>query len=77
MGLVRKGAFKWTPNAMYTLGFLGLWSIGLLARSHATLVAALFQHAYIWVHYICTEKPDMEILYGTPSAASPGGMSTG
>ena len=63
--LVRQGAFAWTPNAMYALGFLGLWSIALLSRSHAGLVAALFQHAYIWVHYACTEEPDMELLRGT------------
>jgi hypothetical protein len=64
MGLVREGAFAWTPNAMYALVFLGLWSIALIARSHAALVSALFQHAYIWVHYHCTERPDMELIYG-------------
>jgi hypothetical protein len=69
MPLVRVGAFAWTPNAMYTLAFLGLWSIALAARSHVGLVAALFQHAYIWVHYLCTEEPDMELLYGTSSTA--------
>jgi protein-S-isoprenylcysteine O-methyltransferase Ste14 len=70
MPLVREGAFAWTPNAMYTLAFLGLWSITLVARSHVGLVAALFQHAYIWVHYLCTEEPDMEVLYG-PSPPAP------
>jgi hypothetical protein len=65
MPLVHQAAFAWTPNAMYTLAFLGLWSIALLTRSHAGLVAALFQHAYIWVHYLCTEEPDMELLYGS------------
>jgi hypothetical protein len=65
MPLVDRGAFAWTPNAMYTLGFLGLWSIALFYRSHAGLVAALFQHAYIWVHYVCTEQPDMEVIYGS------------
>ena len=28
------------------------------------LAVALFQHAYIWVHYYCTEKPDMRRIYG-------------
>jgi len=67
MPLVTRGAFAWTPNAMYTFGFLGLWTIALFARSHAGLVAALFQHAYIWVHYVCTEQPDMARLYGEPA----------
>jgi Phospholipid methyltransferase len=70
MPLVREGAFVWTPNAMYTLAFLGLWSIALIARSHAGLVAALFQHGYIWVHYLCTEEPDMNVLYGSRATVS-------
>ena len=64
MPMVRAGAFGWTPNAMYLIAFLGLWSIALLARSHVALVVALFQHAYIWVHYFCTEEPDMRLMYG-------------
>jgi hypothetical protein len=46
-GAQYQGALAWTPNAMYTLALLGLWSIALVARSHAGLVAALFQHAYV------------------------------
>jgi protein-S-isoprenylcysteine O-methyltransferase Ste14 len=62
--IVRQGAFAWTDNAMYVLAFLGLWSIALLAGSHTALVAVLFQHAYIQVHWIATERPDMQLLYG-------------
>lgn len=65
MPMVQTGAFAWTPNAMYLIAFLGLWSIAFLAHSHVALVIALFQHAYIWVHYYCTEKPDMELMYET------------
>jgi hypothetical protein len=63
MPLVRKGAFRWTNNAMYTLVFFGLWSIAFLLQSHLALVAAIFQHGYIWVHYLGTEQPDMDLLY--------------
>lgn len=63
--LVEAGAFAWTPNAMYTFAFLGLWSIGFLTGSHAALVAALFQHAFVWAHYLGTERPDMELIYGS------------
>jgi hypothetical protein len=63
MPLVDQGIFKYSSNAMYTFGFLGLWAIGLLIGSQVALCMALFQHAYIWVHYHCTEKPDMEIIY--------------
>ncbi len=64
MPMVREGAFAWTSNAMYALVFLGLWGIALLTGSLAALAAALFQHAYIWVHYYWTEEPDMELIYG-------------
>jgi len=63
MPFVKQGAFCWTDNAMYTLAFFGLWSIAFLLRSHVALVAAVFQHGYIWVHYVATEKPDIELIY--------------
>lgn len=63
MPLVRKGAFRYSQNAMYAFAFFLLWSIALIHRSQAALSVALFQHAYIWVHYYCTEEPDMQIIY--------------
>ncbi|WP_069999956.1 methyltransferase [Cellulosilyticum sp. I15G10I2] len=63
MPLVKKGIFKWNNNSMYSFAFLMLWAIALLLGSQAALSVALFQHVYIWVHYFCTEKPDMEIIY--------------
>jgi hypothetical protein len=64
MPMVREGAFKYSSNAMYTLVFIGLWGLALMTRSHAALAVALFQHAYIWVHWYCTEQPDGVVLYG-------------
>lgn len=64
MPMVREGAFAHSSNAMYTFVFLGLWGIALLTRSPAALAAALFQHAYIWVHWYCIEQPDGVVLYG-------------
>jgi protein-S-isoprenylcysteine O-methyltransferase Ste14 len=61
---VREGIFRFTPNAMYVFGFLVLWIPGLLLRSTAAIAVALFSHLYIWVHYSCTEKPDMQQIYG-------------
>ena len=62
--LVRRGIFRWSRNAMYVFGFLALWAIAFLFRSQGALVAAGFQHAAIWVHYVCTERPDMRRIYG-------------
>ncbi len=61
---VKGGIFRYTSNAMYKCGFLALWIPGILFNSYASLASALFHHAYIWVHYYCTEKPDIEIIYG-------------
>ena len=63
MPLVDQGIFKYTSNGMYGVVFLGLWGIAFLFGSWNALVLALFQHAYIWVHYYCTEQPDMRRLY--------------
>jgi len=64
MPLETRGIFKYSSNAMYAFGFLLLWSIALLNQSLPALVVAAFQHIYIWVHFYCTEKPDMDIIYG-------------
>ncbi|MDH3581240.1 MAG: phosphatidylethanolamine N-methyltransferase family protein [Hyphomicrobiales bacterium] len=64
LALVREGIFTWTPNAMYVFGFLFLWVPAFLFQSVAALAVAAFSHAYIWVHYYCTEKPDMRRIYG-------------
>jgi protein-S-isoprenylcysteine O-methyltransferase Ste14 len=66
MPLVREGAFRHVPNAMYLLVFLGLWGIALVSGSLAALAAAFFQHAFIWAHYLGTEEPDMRALYRQP-----------
>ncbi|MGI9354411.1 MAG: methyltransferase [Rhizobiaceae bacterium] len=64
MPLVRKGIFKWTPNAMYVFGFFILWVPAFLFQSVSALMVAAFSHLYIWVHYYCTEQPDIRRIYG-------------
>lgn len=61
--LVQQGIFKYTKNGMYLYGFLLFWLIAILFESYAALLLAGFNHLYIWVHYYCTEKPDMEKIY--------------
>ena len=62
---VKQGIFRFTSNGMYTYGFLALWVPGLLLLSQAALLAAAFNHAYIWVHYYATELLDIRYLYGS------------
>jgi len=61
---VRQGIFRFTSNAMYVFGFFILWTPGLMLLSQAALLAAAFNHLYIWVHYYCTELPDIRHIYG-------------
>jgi hypothetical protein len=63
MPLVREGIFRFTDNAMYTYAFLLFWAIAVALASKSALVVAAFSHLYIWVHYHCTEKPDMASIY--------------
>lgn len=69
-GLVRQGIFRYVSNGMYTFGFLGFWILALAYASTATLVAAAFGHAYIWIHYLATERPDLRRIYGRQGKAA-------
>ena len=60
---VKKGIFRYTSNGMYIYGFLILYIPGLILLSKAALLAALFNHLYIWVHYYFTELPDIKLIY--------------
>jgi len=61
---VKGGIFRYTDNGMYVYGLLILYLPGLLLLSKTALIVALFNHVYIWVHYYCTERPDMKVIYG-------------
>lgn len=68
--LVTGGIYRYTDNAMYLVVFLGVWVIAIAGASWAALVAAGFSHAAIWVHYYCTEQPDMRVIYGAEASDS-------
>lgn len=60
---VKKGIFKYTNNGMYIFVFLIIYLPALLYQSRASLLLAIFSHIYIWVHYYCTELPDIKTIY--------------
>lgn len=68
MPLVQQGIFRFTNNGMYVYAFLLFWAIAVAFDSSAALIVAAFSHAYIWVHYHATEKPDMQYLYADPAS---------
>ena len=63
MPLVKEGIFQFTSNGMYVYAFLLFWAIAVGLNSSAAVTVAAFSHAYIWVHFYATEKPDMDFLY--------------
>ncbi len=65
--LVKQGIFRFTSNAMYIYAFLLFWAIAVGFSSITALVVAGFSHAYIWVLFYSTEKPDMDFIYGPVS----------
>lgn len=67
MPLVKEGIFRFTSNAMYIYAFLLFWAIAVGFNSISALIVAAFSHLYIWVHFYCTEKPDMDFIYGSVS----------
>ena len=65
MPFVREGIFRFTSNGMYVYASLMFWAIAIGFNSSAALTVAAFSHAYIWVHFYATEKPDMDYLYSS------------
>ena len=65
MPFVREGIFRFTSNGMYLYAFFLFWAIAVGFNSSASLAVAGFSHAYIWVHFYATEKPDMDYLYSS------------
>jgi protein-S-isoprenylcysteine O-methyltransferase Ste14 len=61
--MVKGGIYNWTANPMYLFGFTLLWIPGLCFGSGAALIAALFSHLYVWLHFYFTELPDMHFIY--------------
>ena len=65
MPFVKDGIFEFTSNGMYVYAFLLFWAIAIGLNSSAAVTVAAFSHAYIWVHFYATEKPDMDFLYSS------------
>jgi hypothetical protein len=63
--MVKQGIFRFTNNGMYVYGFLLIWIPVFVWQSAGALVAAVFSHLYIWVHYYATERPDMRRIYNS------------
>jgi hypothetical protein len=63
-GLVTGGAYRYFGNVMYLIILPVFCVPGLLWGSIASTLLGIFHYAYVWVHYYCTELPDMAMIYG-------------
>jgi Phospholipid methyltransferase len=63
-GFEQRGLYNYIGNVMYTVVLLMLYHPGLVFQSALGLVVAAAHHAFVWVHYWCTEKPDLREIYG-------------
>ena len=58
-----RGIFKWTPNAMYVFAIGIPFSFAVATGSQSMFVVAIYTYVAIWLHYFCTEKPDIVAIY--------------
>lgn len=65
--LEKRGTFKYIPNSMYVLGLLLIYYPGFVCNSPLGLITAVGHHMMVWTHYFCTEKPDIQYIYGHKS----------
>ena len=63
MPFEKRGIFKWTPNAMYVFAIGIPFSFAVATGSQSMFVVAIYTYISIWLHYFCTEKPDIAIIY--------------
>jgi hypothetical protein len=62
-GLVKGGAYRYMNNVMYLIVVPVFFAPGLVWGSVASIVLAGFHYLYVWVHFYCTELPDMSVIY--------------
>ena len=58
-----RGIFKWTPNAMYVFAIGIPFAFAVVTGSQSMFVVAIYTYISIWLHYFCTEKQDIAIIY--------------
>ncbi len=67
LGLVKKGIYKYLNHPIYSIGVLPDFIPALLWNSWAGLCMALYILFCEWVHFFCTEQPDIQFIYGSHS----------
>ena len=63
MPFEKRGIFKWTPNAMYVFAIGIPFAFAVATGSKSMFIVAIYTYLSIWLHYFCTEKEDIKIIY--------------
>ena len=63
MPFEKRGIFKWSPNAMYLFGIGVPFAFAVATGSKSMFIVAIYTYLSIWLHYFCTEKEDIKIIY--------------
>jgi hypothetical protein len=66
-GLVTEGAYRHFRNVMYLIVLPVFFIPGLIWGSIASLSLGIFHFVFVWIHYYCTELPDLAVIYGEGS----------
>jgi len=64
MPFVRKGIFRYSSNSMYMFGLMLILLPGIWCSSEAALILGVYHYIAGWIHYFCTERPDINVIYG-------------
>jgi len=59
----RRGIFKWSSNAMYAFAIPVFFGFAFSSGSKAMFIFAAYSLIGVWLHYFCTEKPDIKVIY--------------
>ena len=60
------GVFEMAPHPMYSVGYVGLYGISLMAASYKVLFMSIFAHAAQFVFLTFVESPHIEKTYNPP-----------
>ncbi len=63
MPFEKRGIFKWSPNAMYVFAIGIPFAFAVATGSQSMFIVAIYTYLSVWLHYYCTEKEDVKIIY--------------
>jgi len=63
MPFEKRGIFKWSPNSMYIFAIGIPFAFAVATGSKSMFIVAIYTYLSIWLHYFCTEKEDIKIIY--------------